>query len=313
MLDKIRTNGLWQCACFLFLLVIVFSLSTPHFLSMSNFATILTASTVIGLMALGATFVIASGGIDLSTAAVMALSGVITAYLCKNNPDMHPICALAIAMAIGGCIGALNGWLIHITGAPSFIVTLGMLSVARALAFIISGGMPVYGLPEPILNLVQNQFFGISVVILLFVLFSALCAYILGYTRFGVQTLYIGDNATAAKSLGLSLKKLRIQVLALAGALSGLAGFVFIARTNSGDPTAGQNYELIAITAVILGGANLFGGRASIIGTVMGVLCLGILQNGLNLLAISTFYQILFVGLVLLGSAFLRRDEASKS
>ena len=126
-------------------------------------------------------------------------------------------------------------------------------------------------------------------------------------TRFGIHTLILGDNPFAAGAMGVPVEKLRLKIFALAGLYSGLAGIVFMLRTNSGDPTAGQNYELIGITAVILGGANLFGGRATIVGTILGVLCLGVLQNGLNLLAVSTYYQILFVGLVLLGAAFLSR------
>lgn len=311
MYDKIRTNGLLQCACFLLILVVGFSLGTDYFFSFNNLMTILTASTVIGLMALGATFVIASGGIDLSTAAVMALAGVITAYFCKNY-GLHPALAMLMALGVGTCAGVLTGLLINITNAPSFIVTLGMYSIMRALAFIISGGVPVYGLPESVLNLAQMSLFGIPAIVWLFICCVLLCFYLISLTRFGTHTLFMGDNHTAAQALGLPVQKLRIRIFALAGALSGLAGFVFIARTNSGDPTAGQSYELIAITAVILGGANLFGGRASIIGTAMGVLALGILQNGLNLMAISTFYQILFVGLVLLGSAFLRHERPSR-
>lgn len=130
---------------------------------------------------------------------------------------------------------------------------------------------------------------------------------ILHHTRFGVHMLALGDRLKTVQAVGISVSRLRIYLYALAGGFSGLAGFLFMARTNSGDPAAGIGYELIAITAVILGGANLYGGQASILGTFLGALCLGVLQNGLNLMAVSTFYQILSVGLVLIGAAFLRR------
>ncbi|MEJ0063649.1 MAG: ABC transporter permease [Alphaproteobacteria bacterium] len=300
---------LLQAAVFLIVLLAGFGFLSPYFLSFSNVNNILTASAVIGLMALGATFVIASGGIDLSTAAIMALAGVITAK-CAQNFDLPPLLAILLAISVGAVCGFINGWLIDITGAPSFIVTLGMFSVVRASAYIVSDGMPVYGLSDAMTAIGQKTLLGVSTPVLFLAVAALICIYLLNYTRFGIHTLILGDNDQAAKATGIPVRNLRLRIYGLAGALSGLAGFIFMARTNSGDPTAGQNYELAAITAVILGGANLFGGRATIAGTFIGVLCLGVLQNGLNLLAIGTFYQILFVGLVLLASAFLRRSGA---
>jgi ribose/xylose/arabinose/galactoside ABC-type transport system permease subunit len=297
---------LLQCLLFLAILTAVFVVASPFFLSLSNIDNILTASAVIGLIAMGATFVIASGGIDLSSAAVMAFAGTVCASVVQNTA-LHPLIAVLIAIGVGGACGFTTGLLINLTRAPSFIVTLGMLSVARAAAYIISHGMPIYGLPERIISTGQGNWAGVPVPVVLLLLGIGLAWFLLAKTRFGLHTLIFGDNALAAEATGINVARLRLKVFTLAGLYSGLAGFVFMARTNSGDPTAGQNYELIAITAVILGGANLFGGRATIIGTVLGVLCLGILQNGLNLLAVSTYYQILFVGIVLLAAAFLSR------
>lgn len=308
MFAKLTNRYLFQCAGFLALLVAVFGVLSPHFLSLENASNIITASTVMGLMALGATFVIASGGIDLSSAAIMAAAGVFTAYVVQDA-NVSPAIAVLLAVGVGALFGAMNGLLINITGAPSFIITLGMMSVARALAYIMSDGIPIYGLPENITLLGQGTAFGVAAPVWFMLGGIMLCAAILALTRFGVWTLIMGDNLAAAEATGLPLRAMRLKIFVLAGALSGLAGFIFMARTNSGDPTAGQNYELIAITAVILGGANLFGGKATILGTVLGILCLGVLQNGLNLLAISTFYQVLFIGLVLLAAAFLRRGE----
>lgn len=306
MFDKLRQYHLLQCAVFLAVLVLVFATLSPQFLTLINVSNIIVASTVIGLMALGATFVIASGGIDLSTAAVMALASVVAASICQNA-ELPAWLIVITAMLTGSIVGALNGLLINITGAPSFIITLGMMSVARALSYIVSNGMPVYGLPDSTTVLAQGTWLG-QPGVLWFVLAAILItAALLTFTRFGRWTLIMGDNAAAAAAMGIPLSSQRLKVYALAGTLAGLAGFIFMARTNSGDPSAGQNYELMAITAVILGGANLFGGKASIGGTVLGILCLGVLQNGLNLLAISTFYQVLFIGLVLLAASFLRR------
>ena len=297
---------LLQCLVFLALLVAVFAALSPFFLSTANFNNILTANAVIGLIAMGATFVIASGGIDLSSAAVMAFAATVSASIIQNS-TLPPIAAIVLAISTGGACGLLTGFLINITRAPSFIVTLGMMSVARAAAYIVSHGMPIYGLPERITTAGQGAVMGLSAPVLFLLLGVAAAWFLLAHTRFGAHTLIFGDNAFAAAASGIGLDRLRLKIYGLAGLYSGLAGFIFMARTNSGDPSAGQSYELIGITAVILGGANLFGGRATIFGTLLGVLCLGVLQNGLNLLAVSTYYQILFVGMVLLAAAFLSR------
>ncbi|MDX2027363.1 MAG: ABC transporter permease [Alphaproteobacteria bacterium] len=299
---------LFQCLLFLAVLVLAFACASPFFLSASNIGNILTASAVIGLMALGATFVIGSGGIDLSSASVMALSGTLCAWTLQKI-SAPPALAVLVGLGAGTACGFLTGWLINVTRAPSFIVTLGIMSVVRAAAYIISDGMPIYGLPENVTAAGQGDILGIPAPILLLCAAAVLAYVILTQTRFGLHSLLAGDSVFAAHAAGISLSRLRLKIYTLAGFFSGLAGLVFMTRTNSGDPSAGMGYELIAITAVILGGANLFGGRASILGTVLGFLCLGVLQNGLNLLAVSTYYQILFVGVVLLAAAFLSRAE----
>lgn len=304
-----RHASVLQCAVFLAVLCLVFGLASPYFLTLANFGNVLTASAVIGLMAFGATFVIGSGGIDLSTASVAALAGVITASLLQDM-TLPPAVAVLVCLLVGAVCGMGNGALLNITGAPSFIVTLGMLSVARAAAYIVSNGMPIYGLPDDVTALGQGMMLGLPAPVWFLLAGLIATVFLLGFTVFGQRTLVLGDNPQAAHAMGLPISALRLKIYGLAGAMSGLAGFIFMARTNSGDPTAAMNYELMAITAVILGGANLFGGKASIWGTLLGVLCLGVLQNGLNLLAISTYYQVLFVGLVLLAAAFLRREES---
>ncbi len=305
-LSDISQASLLQCIVFLTVMSIFFTFNSPVFITQVNIVNILTASAVIGLMGVGATFVIACGSIDLSTAATMALSSVVCAWTAQNLhlSGLAPIC---IATVAGGLCGLVTGLLINLTRAPSFIITLGMLSINRALAFILTGGIPIYGLEERITSIADATLCGLS-----FPAAVMLAGMLVGYlllsrTKFGAHTLLLGDNPGASEAMGLRVARLRLGIFSLAGCFSGLAGFIFMARTNSGDPSAGMNYELVAITAVVLGGANLFGGRATIPGTLAGVLCLGVLQNGLNLMAISTFYQTLFVGLVLVLASFLRR------
>lgn len=299
-------SSLLQCLFFLAAMSFFFAFSSPPFVSLGNLSNILTANSVIGLMAVGATFVIASGSIDLSTGATMALASVVCAWVAQNL-HVGGLVSITVATVIGALCGAATGSLINLTRAPSFIITLGMLSINRALAFILTGGIPIYGLEERITKIAETQLYGFS-----FPAIVMLAGMFVGYllltrTQFGAHTLLLGDNPDASEAMGVQVQRLRFTIFTLAGCFSGLAGFIFTARTNSGDPSAGMNYELIAITAVVLGGANLFGGRAAIPGTLAGILCLGVLQNGLNLMAISTFYQTLFVGIVLVLASFLRR------
>lgn len=303
---SVSHTSFFRCFIFLLSLIFLFSFLSPHFLSLSNFDNILSAASVTGLLALGATFVIAAGGIDLSIASIMALSGTTCAYIIRDLP-LSSLEALLICILIGTICGFVTGLLVITTRAPSFIVTLGMLSIARALAYIIADGTPIYGLPPYITQFGQGKWANLSIPVLIFVTSSCIAYILLHKTSFGLNTLVYGDNAPAAEAMGIRLNMLRLKIYALSGLFSGIAGFVFMARTNAGDPTAGQNYELVAITAVILGGTKLFGGQATILGTFLGALCLGTLQNGLNLLAVSTYYQVLFIGVVLIGAALLER------
>lgn len=291
---------------FLFLLIIAFSALSPRFATFSNAQNVATAAAVVGLVSIGATFVIAAGGIDLSAGSVLALSGTAAALL-STKVALPPAAVFLSAVAAGGLCGLLSGAFINLSGAPSFIITLGMLSTARALAYVLSDASPIYGLPDDVVLIGQGRLLGIAAPVW-FLFFGWFVAWVLlRFSRFGAHVLVSGDNPNAAQAMGVRLSRLRLSVYSLAGVYSGLAGFLFMARTNSGDPASGQSYELMGITAVVLGGANLSGGRASVVGTLCGVLCLGILQNGLNLLAVGTYYQVLFVGLVLIGSAFLSK------
>ncbi|MBY0357080.1 MAG: ABC transporter permease [Candidatus Obscuribacterales bacterium] len=305
-LRDINKTSLLQCIVFLLAMCLFFALNSSAFISPINLCNILTASSVIGLMAVGATFVIASGCIDLAAASIMALSSVTCAWAAQNL-HYDGLALVGIAVATGALCGLTSGFLINFTKAPSFIITLGMLSISRALAFILTGGIPIYGLEERVTKIAEMQWFGLSLPALI-MLGGMLVGYLLlTRTRFGAHSLLLGDSQAASEAMGLRVPLLRLAIFVLAGCFSGLAGFIFMARTNSGDPSAGMNYELTVITAVVLGGANLFGGRATIFGTLAGVLCLGVLQNGLNLMAISTFYQTLFIGIVLILASLLRR------
>ena len=294
----------------LVVLIVALSILSPYFLSVSNFLNILLATTVIGVLGFGATFVIAAAGIDLSLGSVLALSGVVGA-LSVNALNLPWPAAIVTCLAVGAFCGFINGVLNAKAGIPAFIVTLGMLGVARGLGLVFTSGQPVYGMPDPIVFLGQGRPFGVPMPVFIFIAVAIVAHFVLAYTRFGKYAQVIGDNETAARAMGIRVDRHRIALYVVSGTLAGVAGLLFLARVNAGDPTAGLNYELTAITAAILGGTNLFGGRASVLGTLIGALVMGVLQNGLNLLAVSSFYQQMAIGAVLVLAVWL--DQVNRA
>ena len=291
----------------LFVLIILcatMSLLSPYFLSVSNFFNILVATSVIGVLAVGATFVISSAGLDLSLGSVMGLTGIVGA-LAMERLGLPWVFGIAGCVLAGLLAGSINGWLVTRGKIPAFIVTLGMLGLARGAALVLSDGKPVYGLPDWFVFLGQGRPFGIPMPAIIFLVTALIAHYVLAYTRFGKYTLVIGDNETAARAMGVRVESQRVKLYMLSGLMAGIAGLIFAARVNAGDPTAGLNYELTAITAAIIGGTNLFGGRGSILGTLIGALIMGVLQNGLNLLAVQAYYQQMAIGAVLIFAVWL--------
>ena len=296
----------------LFGLCVAMTTLSPYFLSVSNFLNILLATSTIGVLAIAATFVIGSGGLDLSLGSVMGLSGVVGAYV-GVNLGMPSILGVLGCIAAGALAGFINGQLVTRAFVPAFIVTLGMLGLARGLALVISDGRVIYGLPDAMVYLGQGRPFGIPMPVIIFLTVALVTHYILAFTRFGRYTLAIGDNENAARTAGIRVEHHRLVLYTLSGGLAGLAGMLFMARINSGDPTAGISYELTAITAAIIGGTNLFGGRGSILGSVIGALIMGVLQNGLNLLAVQSYYQQMAIGAVLIFAVFIDQYQIRKA
>lgn len=288
------------------LLTTAMALLSPYFLSVSNFLNILLATATIGVLAIGATFVISSAGIDLSIGSVLALAGVVGCQAMAKLGLPWPL-GIAACILAGAAAGYVNGFLVTRGDIPPFIVTLGMLGVARGLALVLTNGLPIYGLPDPVIYIGQGRPFGVPAPVFVLAV-TAIAAHVaLSHTRFGLHAQIIGDNEAAARAMGVRVERQKILLYVLSGALAGLAGLVFAARVNAGDPTAGLNYELTAVTAAIIGGTNLFGGRGSIVGTIIGALIMGVLQNGLNLLAVPSFYQQMAIGIVLVLAVWLDR------
>jgi ribose/xylose/arabinose/galactoside ABC-type transport system permease subunit len=310
-LKELRRNGSLRLESLVVLavLVVVMSFASPYFLSFANIFNVILATSTIGILALGATFVIGSAGIDLSVGSIMAFAGVICALVVKDLGFAWWL-AIPAALLAGLFAGWINGLVITYGGIPAFVVTLGMMGVARGVALLITDGQSIYGLPNALLFLGQGRPFGIPVPAIVFVAAAIILHLVLAYTRFGRHTLVVGDNERGARAMGIPVRRLRIKIYMLSGLMAGLAGLLTTARVNAGDPTAGMNFELSAITAAIIGGTNLFGGRATILGTVIGALIMGVLQNGLNLLAIPTFWQQISIGFVLVAAVWI--DQLAK-
>jgi len=267
---------------------------------------ILLHVSVIGIVAVGMTFVIVSAGIDLSVGSILALSSVIAASALKLG--VPGIIGIAIGLGIGAICGVFNGIIIAKGKIPPFIVTLGMMGIARGLALIIAEGRSIYGFPASFLVLGQARLGGQwPLPALVFLVVVILGHFVLFHTRLGQYALVIGDNEAAARVTGIHINRVKIALYGISGTLAALGGLVFASRLNAAEPTAGLGYELDAIAAVIIGGTSLFGGQGSVLGTLVGVLLVGVLRNGLNLMAVSPYYQQVAIGLVVIGAVLLDR------
>ena len=278
-------------------LAIILSFISPHFFTERNVFNILVQSVVLGIVAVGMTLVILTGGIDLSVGSVAGLTGIILALLLKEFPI--PV-AIVLAIACGGLIGLFSGVLIAVFGLAPFVVTLGVMAMGRSLAYIVSGQRSISGLPMGLQDIVYTTVLGIPTnVIFLIGLYIATWAW-LTYSK-GGRTIYaVGSNIEAARAAGLNTRFYSIFPYVASGALAATAMTFSLAQIMSADPIGGNQLELDAIAAVVIGGASLYGGRGSIFGTLMGVLIMVMLRNGLNLLGVSPFWQGTAIGAIII-------------
>jgi len=301
----------YESLAVLILLCAAMSFLSPYFLGLHNILNIFLATAVIGILAIGSTFVICMAAIDLSVGSVLAVSAVCGALMVKPLHLPWPL-VIAVTLGVGALFGLANGLLVSRGRIPSFIVTLGMLGIARGLAFILAGGRAIYDMPAPIVYIGQGRVFGVPVPVIVFLAVALVGHFVLQHTRFGKHTLVVGDNVTAARVTGLRIGRHVTKVFALSGAIAGLAGLLQMGRLNAADPATGVFFELNAITAAIIGGTNLFGGEGTILGTVIGALIMGVILNGLNLMAVQAFYQQVAIGVVLIVAVWLDRLRAAQ-
>ena len=291
----------------LVLLSIGLSIASPNFLTPSNLFSVLRQVSYSGLIAFGMTFIILIGGIDLSVGAILALVGIVTASLIQAGMD--PILASCIGLLLGAACGAINGLLVSFGRIAPFIATLATMILFRGIAQEYSQSKPISINVDGFFNEIGSGYLfdTIPVPVVLMLLVYFMLWFVLKKTRFGRHVYALGGSEDVARISGLKVRSLKLWVYTLSGLMSGLAALVVTSRLSSASPNAGAMYELDAIAAVVLGGTSLSGGRGWIFGTLVGVVLLGILSNGLNLLNVSSNYQLIIKGVVILFAVLLDR------
>ena len=281
----------------------VFSLLTSSFYQPANLIDIMLQSAINAVIAVGMTLVIITRGIDLSVGSMVGLSSMVASDLMSQNL----VLGIAAGLGVGLVCGALNGLLIAKLKLPDFIVTLGTLSVYRGAALIYTNGQPIYGLPQEFRDTFNGQVLGIPTPVILAIVIAGLAFVLVRFTALGEQIVAVGGNEEAARLSGINIDRVKIVVYTLSGLLSSLAGFVLIARIGAAEPIGGNGFELQAIGSAVIGGASLFGGIGNPLGSLVGALTLGGLQNGLTLMNVPSFWQYVASGTVVILAVYLDR------
>ncbi|MDN7241973.1 ribose ABC transporter permease [Planococcus sp. N028] len=292
-------------------IIAIITILNPGFLAISNLMNVLRQVSVNALIAFGMTFVILTGGIDLSVGSILALTGALTAGMMASGVD--PIFAMLVGLLLGAALGAINGLIIAKGKVAPFIATLATMTIYRGLTLVYTEGRPVSGLGDsvPFQMLGKGYFLGIPIPVVTMLVSFGILYFILKKTTFGRRVYAVGGNEEASILSGINTTRIKIYVYSLVGLLSALAAIILTSRLNSAQPTAGQMFELDAIAAVVLGGTSLTGGRGWIVGTLIGALIIGVLNNGLNLIGVSSFFQQVVKGAVILLAVLLDRKKTA--
>jgi ribose transport system permease protein len=281
------------------LLVVAFFLyKSARFGTVENLTTILIAAAPFALIALGQTLVILTGGIDLSVGSVIAASAMAGAYVAKASAG-NLLLTVLVAVLVGLAAGAINGFVVSRMNVPPFIATLGMLTLASGVAYVIGGGAPINGLPANFGAIANTTVLGLKIPVLLMILCIVGFAILMKRTSYGMRVYAVGGNRLAAEIAGVKSKRVLFSVYTISGVLAGVSGLMLASRVISGAPNLGQGYELDAIAAVVIGGASLMGGRGTVWGTAIGLLLIQTLNNGLDLLIVPSYWQDVIKGVLI--------------
>jgi ribose transport system permease protein len=288
-------------------LCIVIALISPRFLTVSNILNVLTQVSVNAVLAIGMSFVILTGGIDLSVGSVLAITGAIAATFAKSGGNILP--GIIAAVAIGAAIGLVNGVLVSKGRVQAFIVTLATMTIFRGVTYVYTNGNPISGLGKNISFIGNGSILGVPLPIFIIIIVLLIAWYALNQTRFGRYVYALGGNEDSARLSGINTSKIKTLVYVISGITAAIAGIIVTSRIGSASPNAGVGFELDAIAAVVLGGTSLAGGEGKVTGTIIGALIIGVLNNGLNLMGVSPFYQAIAKGIVILLAVLLDKKE----
>lgn len=292
---------------------IAISISSPNFLTVTNLLIVVKQISINAMLAFGVTFVIVAGGIDLSMGSVVAVAGVVAASFA--HPGSYPLVVpLFAGLMVGILIGTFNGFVITKGNVPPFIVTLGTMTIGRGLALILSDGRPVSNLSSSFGYIGGGEFLGIPFPIIILAVVFIVCLVVLKKTILGRYIYAVGGNEQAAKASGIDVNRIKIIVYTICGGLSALGGIILASRISTGQPNVGVAFELDAIAAVVIGGTSLSGGVGTMTGTLIGALLIGVISNGLDLLNVSSYYQQVIMGIIIIGAVILdslRRKNSS--
>ncbi|MCA8315789.1 ABC transporter permease [Burkholderia multivorans] len=305
---QLRRSTLFYPLVGLVVVCIAMMIASPSFLSAANLENVLRQVSINAIIAVGMTCVILTGGIDLSVGSVMALSGTLAAGLMVAG--LNAVAALAVGIAVGFGFGFLNGVFVAFAGMPPIIVTLATMGIARGLALIYTGGYPIDGLPDWVAFFGSGKVFGIQAPVLIMLVVYAIAWLLLERMPFGRYVYAIGGNEQATRLTGVRVARVKLIVYTLAGVTSALAAIVLTGRLMSGQPNAGVGFELDAIAAVVMGGTSISGGRGAILGTLVGALLLGVLNNGLNMIGVNPYVQNVIKGGIILLAIYISRERS---
>lgn len=301
-----RFVGDYGILIFFAIILIFLALSAPNFLTLNNLVNVIRQSSIIGIIALGMTFIMITAGIDLSVGSVVGVAGIVFALLAPASGTAFWIPLLA-GLGVGLLVGFLSAALVVWGKILPFLATLATMAIARTAALVITQGQVVSNLSEPAEWLGSGFLGPIPIPVLIFLVAALICDFVLRRTKFGAHVYAVGGNEESAKKVGIPVSRVLFTVYLIGGVMAALGGLVLTARLNGAAPVAGTGYELQVIAAVVIGGTSLFGGIGSIGGTVLGVLLLGVVMNGMNLLGVSAYFQQGVQGIILVLAVFLNR------
>jgi ribose transport system permease protein len=310
VVDALKRYGIYAV---LLVLIIFFSIASENFFRSSNLLNVARQVSMLGIAAVGFAFVLLLGGIDLSIGSVVTLVNIVAAWL-MVNAHINPILASIVALIMSAAIGFTNGWIIANIRMPPLIVTLAMMIIVEGVAYMICKGLPIYGFPKSFAIIGQGYIGPIPIPVIIMIIILAIGSFILNKTYFGRYFYAVGGNEQAANLSGIKVNNVKYLVYTLSGFFAGIAGIVILSRTNSAQVLSGKGLEFDVLTACVLGGVSVTGGFGKISNVVAGVLILGVLSNGLVLLDVSQFAQLVIKGVVLMVAvAFdcLQRRKAS--